>query len=68
MYDFKKGDRVVVEFSPVWNDLFSQKGIFSGNVGKVFGKMEYAGCLFYRVYNPAWVFEVKIKASLLTKV
>lgn len=68
MSELKKGDRVVIEFSPVWNVLFNQKNVVSGNIGKVKDKFEYAGCLFYRVYNPEWDIDVNVKASLLTKV
>ena len=67
MSEFSKGDRVVIEFSPVWNVLFNPKKVFNGNIGKIKDKFEYAGCLFYRVYNPEWEFDVNVKASLLTK-
>lgn len=67
MSEFNKGDRVVIEFSPVWNELFLQNGVFNGNVGKVKGIFPFAGCLFYVVYNPEWDTDVNVGASLLAK-
>lgn len=68
MREFKKGDRVMVNFSKVWGVRLLEKGVRSLHVGKVVGKTRFQGMIFYRVRNPEWEGGVRsFKALTLTK-